>query len=133
MNAKPKPARPIRLTGEALKRTNVTIDRRERQCCARCGKAIMVGGSRHHRQFRSRGGSDTVANLVLLCGSGTTGCHGWVHANVKHARAAGFAVDSWESPEDVPVQHAIYGWVWLDQWGGVHGTAPHPERGRVAA
>jgi hypothetical protein len=45
--------------------------------CARCGgKAESV----HHRLKKSRGGRliEDSFNLVPLCGSGTTGCHGEV-------------------------------------------------------
>ena len=32
------------------------------------------------------------ANLVCLCGTGTTGCHGWVEANRADARDLGWLV-----------------------------------------
>lgn len=35
----------------------------------------------HHVVAKSLGGSDTEANLVPLCGDGTTGCHGLVEAH----------------------------------------------------
>ena len=34
----------------------------------------------HHLLARSLGGDDVADNLVPLCGSGTTGCHGLVEA-----------------------------------------------------
>lgn len=46
--------------------------------CAACGRPP---GSVHHVIPRSEGGDDVPANLVLLCGSGTTGCHGAWHGN----------------------------------------------------
>lgn len=125
MSAKPKAGARVVLTGRALQRLIAVVDERERQKCARCGRIIWVGGSRHHRKFRSRGGSDEVANLVLMCGSGTTGCHGWVHANPRAAREVGFALESWEGPDAVPIVHALYGRVWLDVDGGVTGVAPY--------
>lgn len=69
------------------------VDFRDQQKCVRCGVWIAYGGSRHHRQ-RRRDGGHLVANIVLLCGSGTTGCHGWAHANPKAARACGLIVRS---------------------------------------
>ena len=35
----------------------------------------------HHRQPRGRGGPDTAANLVTVCGgaTGSEGHHGWIH------------------------------------------------------
>lgn len=35
----------------------------------------------HHRKRRGQGGPDDVYNLIDCCGSGTTGCHGRIHAN----------------------------------------------------
>ena len=71
---------------------NITvIDARDGYCCVRCGQAITNNGSRHHRQRRQVGGHG-VENVVLVCGSGTTGCHGWAHANPAAARAVGLIV-----------------------------------------
>ena len=64
---------------------------RDRDRCLRCG-TYTAGGSLHHRQ--GRGGADPhrAANLILLCGSGTTGCHGYVHANPAESYGAGWMV-----------------------------------------
>jgi len=77
--------------------------------CERCG-VWVVGrlGSVHHRRPRGMGGGrglDTVENLVVLCGSGTTGCHGWVESFRAEAIADGWLVPrrSAAGPEDVPV------------------------------
>lgn len=126
-----KPA--IGLSGAALRERNEKIDRREGQSCARCGRGIWENGSRHHRKFKSRGGGDEVSNGVLLCGSGTTGCHGWAHRYPREARAAGFAVNSWEDPALVPVLLYMAGKrpVYLDDdggWSSEPPVAPEPER-----
>lgn len=44
--------------------------------CARC--RVRPAESLHHRLRKSRGGRliEDAFNLVPLCGSGTTGCHG---------------------------------------------------------
>jgi len=83
---------------------------RDRESCRRCGR-WADGGSIHHRRPRGMGGtSDPVvnlpANLVLLCGSGTTGCHGWVEANRVQAREDGWLVPMGVDPADVPVRCA---------------------------
>ena len=122
--AAPKPAPPLRLEGRDLLERNEKINKRDRQRCARCGRVIWSGGSRHHRKFKSRRGGDEVSNGILLCGSGTTGCHGWCHANPRSARMKGFALESWENPRLVPVEHALYGLVWLDDDGGYSATPP---------
>lgn len=60
------------------------------QRCARCGQRAA---NWHHRLPRSRGGPDDPINLVALCGSGTTGCHGWVEHHPEQARR-----DRWTIP-----------------------------------
>lgn len=57
--------------------------------CRRCGHPAE---SVDHRLPRSRGGDDSLFNLQALCGSGTTGCHGWKEHNPRDAIAAGFGV-----------------------------------------
>jgi len=42
-------------------------------CALNCGNTPV---SLHHVLPRSLGGGDAEPNLVFLCGSGTTGCHG---------------------------------------------------------
>jgi hypothetical protein len=66
--------------------------------------------------MRRKDGGHSAANLVLLCGSGTTGCHGRVHQFVRESRADGWIIPALRSPEldpsMVPVRsHA--GWVQL--------------------
>lgn len=68
------------------------VDMRDEWCCRRCGiRLSIVAGSRHHRQRRAAGGHVT-SNLILLCGSGTSGCHGWVHSHVMLATSQGLIV-----------------------------------------
>jgi hypothetical protein len=43
--------------------------------CACCGGPSATA---HHVIARGQGGDDVRENLVALCGSGTTGCHGLV-------------------------------------------------------
>lgn len=45
--------------------------------CAGCGEFFAAARlSLHHLIPRSLGGDDLAQNLVPLCGTGTTGCHG---------------------------------------------------------
>lgn len=98
-----------------------TVDVREGRRCLRCGEGVggWSGGSRHHRRPRSHPwpGLHGAANLVLLCGSGTTGCHGWVHAHPAEAYRYGLLVHSWDDPSRVPVLSKRWGWVWLSDDG----------------
>lgn len=51
--------------------------------CVRCGRRAAGW---HHRVAEGRGGPTDRWNCVPLCGSGTTGCHGWVEHNRVAAR-----------------------------------------------
>lgn len=95
---------------------------RDQGTCARCGAGVDpsrrgVGWSIHHRRPRGMGGSrdpqvSSPVNGVVLCGSGTTGCHGWVEANREDARLMGWLVPQWRNPAEVPVRHHGHGWAW---------------------
>lgn len=109
---------------------------RDMHCCVGCGR--RVGGVRgvdwsvHHRMPRGSGGVgvkvralfESPANALTLCGSGVSGCHGWVEANRDLARERGWLVSRHgvESPLTVPVVHGLFGTVWLlddGSWKGV--------------
>ncbi|WP_280499411.1 HNH endonuclease [Nocardia cyriacigeorgica] len=91
------------------------IDTRCGGRCERCGQA---GYTIHHRRKRSQGGTWEPSNLLALCGSGTTGCHGWVEANPNLATAFGFWLRHGQDSTTTPV------WLWgrgvlLDDAGGL--------------
>jgi 5-methylcytosine-specific restriction endonuclease McrA len=96
--------------------------RRDDWSCVRCGASLFsVSGSLHHRKPRSiahRGEMHQASNLILLCGSGTTGCHGWVHAHPKEARKHGWILRSWDTPREAPVE-TMRGLMLLDDHGGM--------------
>lgn len=101
------------------------VDKRDDQRCVRCGRHID-GGSRHHRKLRSQGGPHAVENLILLCGSGTTGCHGWTHHNVAQARMHGLIVPSWQEPDETPVL-TWKGWLLLLNDGTTRTLSVNPQ------
>lgn len=86
-------------------------------CCELCGTQLGDPGhparwyephSFHHRRPRGMGGTTRVEtneppNLLLLCGTGTTGCHGRVEADRAAAIAAGWLVAQTQDPSTVPV------------------------------
>lgn len=74
--------------------------------CVRCGRHFPEGRGldAHHRHLRSQGGMGTLDNGISLCGSGTTGCHGWVHAHPALSYEAGWLVHSWDDPATVQVR-----------------------------
>ena len=101
--------------------TRTTVHERDEGRCLVCGgPAVNV----HHRQGRGMGGRQGAARaasnasplLMSLCGSGTTGCHGWITdpprgVTADHLRALGYVVRrSTRDPGQVPV------WTWRNQW-----------------
>jgi hypothetical protein len=46
--------------------------------------------SRHHRLDRGQGGPNLIDNLLHLCGSGTTGCHGYIEHHRKESYRKGW-------------------------------------------
>lgn len=68
----------------------------------------------HHRTPRGMGGSKDPrlglpSNLLRVCGTGITGCHGWIESNRSVAATLGFLVRRGIPPTDVPVQLFIPG------------------------
>lgn len=85
--------------------------------CVKCGNVVSgepgVGFSVHHRAPRGMGGSkhpsiNMPSNLLLLCGSGTTGCHHEIESNRAAARDDGFLLWRSQNPAEVPVTVAIW-------------------------
>lgn len=76
---------------------------RDGDTCLRCGRNLQGWpASLHHRKLKGRkvppAEYDLVENLVVLCGTGTTGCHGWAHHNRAEAQQSGWIVNSWDDP-----------------------------------
>jgi hypothetical protein len=109
---------------QSMPRASVdTVHRRSRQRCERCGTTNAARWSLHHRKPRGMGGTkdpmiNSPANLLLLCGSGTEGCHGWVETHRTEAYEFGLLVHRNDDPESVCVK-LMYGLVRLDDGGGV--------------
>lgn len=109
--------------------TRSALHERALHCCEICG--VHGANNAHHRVNQSQGGRDTLGNLLLVCGSGTTGCHGGITTHPSLARAAGYTVPSTFEPCDVPVrrwsrftgQHET---VLLDDRGGITPTNREP-------
>lgn len=114
--AKPKP---LRVDDE----TRFTVLARGQYKCERCRKDFLrLGVSIHHRRPRMMGGSKDeelhkAANLIALCGSGTTGCHGWVESNREQARTFGFLIQRVQSAEEVPFKDLNGDWWVIDNNG----------------
>jgi hypothetical protein len=102
-----------------------TVKARAAMCCERCSVPVAAMPHEvHHRRPRGAGGSsrpDTnlPSNLVLLCGTSTSGCHGFCESERDAAREEGFLVRQGADPALQPVLHARFGRVLLDAAGGV--------------
>ncbi|MFG1846710.1 HNH endonuclease [Micromonospora carbonacea] len=102
--------------------------------CVRCGGVLTgVRGldfSVQHRRARGAGGttrSDTnqAHNLIVLCGSATTGCHHHVERHRAEAREFGWAIRQADDPAAMPVLHAAHGWVLLTVDGAFNNHTPN--------
>lgn len=88
--------------------------------CERCGVSIStVPMSIHHRRPRAMGGThraetNYASNLMALCGSGTTGCHGYLESHRSEAIEYGFIVPQYETPNKVSVKTYLHGWIFLN-------------------
>lgn len=82
--------------------------------CIGCGRSDLTA---QHRCARGMGGSrnplrSTPANGVPLCGSGTTGCHGWTEHHPTDAGALGWRLQDHEDQLAAPFW-TRFGWrVW---------------------
>jgi hypothetical protein len=116
----PPPARQ-RNTGPPA-RTVVQVRLRDEESCVRCGGACHgrrgADWSVQHRRARGMGGTsrtdaNSPANLILLCGSATTGCHGHVERCRAEAREHGWAIRQSDDPLQVPIVHWQRGLIFL--------------------
>ena len=66
-------------------------------------------------------------NLLTLCGSGTTQCHGWVESHPEWAELHGWSVRRWQrgNVDLVPVW-TWRRWVLLSMDGELHPQPNHP-------
>lgn len=118
--------------------TREAIIAREQQRCASCGTSNPVlGWSVHHRRRRGMGGTRRAStacptNGLLLCGSGTTGCHGFYERERTLGYEHGVLVRDHHEPSEQPVLYRGR-WVLLLPDGGWRpcdppGDAPVPAR-----
>lgn len=104
-------------------RVRQTVLERDGHTCTRCGTYVGPFGvfSVHHRRPRGMGGSKRLdtnqpANLLTLCGTGTTGCHGEVEQHRDQALSEGFLLFQSMFPDEQPVKTHL-GWRLYDNEG----------------
>jgi hypothetical protein len=83
--------------------------------CEKCGMPLSGDFSIHHRKPRGMGGTrdkdiNNHSNLLLLCGSGTTGCHGWVESHRLNSYERGLLLHRAEHPAETPYQDDRGSW-----------------------
>lgn len=94
-------------------------ERAEHMCEVRRPGCLHYGTNAHHRKNVSQGGTDELSNLLLVCGSGTTGCHGWITEHPGEAKRMGWSMWRSNDPPFVPVFYRG-SWARLDNTGNVH-------------
>jgi 5-methylcytosine-specific restriction endonuclease McrA len=96
--------------------TRQAVLRRDGGACVACGRVVALDDgdrmrpidtySLQHRTARGMGSRSVLngpTNLLVMCGTGTTQCHGYTEAHPDWARERGYRVDTWDSPDTVPV------------------------------
>ena len=107
------------------RKTRMAALKRDDGRCVRCGAIVadpdsgapFIDWSLQHRRARGMGSSkdpvtNSIENLIVLCDSATTGCHGDVEVNREAGRRFGYAVPQWRDPAVMPVRHWQLGWAW---------------------
>lgn len=102
--------------------TRQTVMERDDWRCAHCGEPVKgtsgVDYSIQHRVARGSGGTsdpriNSPINLILLCGSATTLCHGKAESRDPEMHRKGFWLTQSQRPQLEPVVHAVHGRVYL--------------------
>lgn len=113
------------------KSTRLEVLTRAKYRCEKCGVSLSETFyySLHHRTPRGMGGSREVrlnlpSNLVAICGSGTTGCHGWIESNRSVSEDEGWLVSRYQEVAEVPLFISGVGWRYLTDEGTYSSTPP---------
>lgn len=104
--------------------TTETLIARAGGRCEICDRPLTVfdDWSRHHRLPRRMGGTrvvwiNDVSNLLFVCGTGVTGCHGRIESNRAIAYDMGWLLRAGEHPAEVPCHITTLGAVYLTSDG----------------
>lgn len=91
--------------------TRRIVFERDEGRCVRCGRHVTNWiYSIQHRRARGMGGSkdpsiNRADNLILLCGDGVQGCHGWVETHREQSHDNGWSLPWWQSADTYPVTY----------------------------
>lgn len=93
--------------------------RRDGDTCVKCGVVLHGGGNVHHRRNRGNGGSpkaNVISNLITLCGTPLTECHGEVTLEPYECDAFAngwrLSTNGKTDPATEPVNVAWLGWAY---------------------
>lgn len=105
----------------------IAVLHRARYLCEVCG--LGAASNLHHRKPRGMGGTrddmiNSPANLLGICGSGTTGCHGKIESYRRQSYDLGWLVRRWREPSEVPFLGPRDDWYLLDDTGGKRRVSP---------
>lgn len=110
----------------------VTRERGQGLCELRLD-GICLGRARNasHRTPVGQGGRWSPCNVMDACGSGTTGCHGYIEHHRTWAYARGLLLPTGTIPDDEPVRvyHPVNGpgWWLLNHDGSMTWVAPYEQ------
>jgi hypothetical protein len=80
------------------------VEERAGGYCEICGSPEQESMALHHRKLKSRGGKDSVANLIRV----HHGCHNLnttsIHMQPELSERKGYMVGSWQEPTDCPLE-----------------------------
>lgn len=100
--------KPSKQTAADERRARAIVTERDSGVCVKCHLVHPLHGVNFdHRKNKGQGGLWAASNGQLLCGSGTTGCHGWKTQNPAQAAAEGWAVPAWADPLTYPARRWV--------------------------
>jgi hypothetical protein len=81
----------------AMRLARPIVRERSGGACEVCIPGVCLGRATnmHHRKPESHGGESVPVNLLHVCGSGTTGCHGYIEHHRAESYENGWLVRSW--------------------------------------
>lgn len=87
--------------------------------CEVCGKAALASMAMHHRKLKSRGGKDSISNVIRIHHK----CHNLgnksIHMNPTDAESKGWMVSSWQEPCETPFKRPDGSMVLLNEDGTI--------------
>lgn len=108
----PKPAKRSKSRADEIEAREY-VNLRDAGVCVRCRRVHpLFGVNFDHRKNKGQGGPWSASNGQLLCGSGTTGCHGWKTDHPTDAVTEGWAVPGWDRAD--PLKWPARRWLRTD-------------------